>query len=141
VHLHALHLEVRVPGGLGVGGGGGLQRDAELVLALAGGDLGVGLGVDVGVDPDRDWRLPAQLAGDVVDAGQLGLALDMEPVDPRLEAVPDLRLGLAPANTLAPGWPPAATTRRSSPPLTRSKPAPRLAKWRRIARFELAFIA
>ena len=37
--------------------------------------------------------------------------------------------------------PPAASTRRISPPLTRSKPAPRFAKWRRIARDELAFIA
>ena len=75
--------------------GADLQRNAELVLALAGGDLGVGLRVDVGVHADAHRRLAAELAGHVVDAGQLGLALGMQRENPRLEREPDLRLGLA----------------------------------------------
>ena len=43
--------------------------------------------------------------------------------------------------TLRAVLPPAATTRFSSPPLTRSKEAPRFAKRRRTARLEFAFIA
>jgi len=61
-------------------------------------------------------------------------------------ALPDARRISAsdlptPAKTLAPAFPPQRPTARSSPPLTRSKAAPRFAKCRRMARLELAFMA
>jgi len=130
-------------GGGFVGGRGVFQRNAKLVFALAGGDLGVGLGIHVGIDADGDRGLAAQLAGHVVDAGQLGFAFDMKAKNARFQGELDLRLGSlpTPAKTLrlAPG------ARRQHAPkfaaATRSKAAPRLEKCRRTARFELAFIA
>jgi len=53
--------------------------------------------IDVGIHPDRDRRLHAELAGDVVDAGELRLALDVEGEDPVLQGELDLALGLADA--------------------------------------------
>ena len=81
-----------------VSGGGKLERDAEFVVALAGGDFGVGVGVDVGVDADGDGRFDAHFAGDVIDAGELGLALDVEGENTALERELDLGLGLADAS-------------------------------------------
>jgi hypothetical protein len=66
----------------------------------------------------------------MVDPDELGLALDVEGEDPRLEGEADLGVGLADA--------PAACTRRSSPPLTKSNAEPRLAKCLTTAKFEFA---
>ena len=46
-----------------------------------------------------------------------------------------------PENTTLPASPPAAMTRSNSPTDTTSKPAPKVASVRRIAKFELAFTA
>ena len=97
VHLHALELQVRILGGGGISRGRELQRDAELVFTFAGRDLGVRLGVHVGIHADGDRRPTAELAGDVVDAGQFGLALGMEGEDARFERQADFRFRLADA--------------------------------------------
>ena len=102
VHLHALDSQVRVLGGGLVGGAGDLQRDAELVVRLPRRDLGVRVRVDVGIDADRDRGLHAQTTGDVVDAGHLGLALDVECENAVLQRELDLLARLADAREDAP---------------------------------------
>ena len=97
VHLHAAQLDVGVFRRGFVGGGGELERDAKFVVALARRDLGVRVGVDIGVDPDRDGRLHPEFARDVVDAGELGFALDVERENPALQCQLDFGLGLADA--------------------------------------------
>jgi hypothetical protein len=57
----------------------------------------VGLGIDVRVDADGDGRLAAQLAGHVVDAGELRLALHVEAKHAGLQRQLDLGFGLADA--------------------------------------------
>jgi hypothetical protein len=139
VRLDALDLDVRVLRGRLVGGRGLLERDAELVAARPRRDLRVGVRVDVGIDPDRDRRLHAQLAGDVVDPRELGLALDVEREDARLQGQADLGVGLADARKDA--LLDARPRRQHAPhlpPLTKSKAEPRLAKCLTTARLEFA---
>ena len=53
------------------------------------------VGVDVGIDANGDRGLDAELAGDVVEARQLGLALDVESKNPLFQRETDLALGFA----------------------------------------------
>ena len=142
VHLQPLDYEVRELGGRRIRRRGKCQGDAKLVLALARRDLGVRPGIHIRVDPDRHRRLAAELAGHMIDAGQLGLALHMKREDARLDAS---RMSASvlptPAKTLRLTCAPAACTRRNSPPLTTSNAAPKFASRRSNARFEFALSA
>ena len=55
----------------------------------------MGLGVDVGVDPQRDRRDFSGGGGHAGDGVELGLALDVEHQDARLQRRQDLLVGLA----------------------------------------------
>ena len=57
----------------------------------------MGVGVDLRVHPDGDGRFEAEGAGDVVDAGQLRLALDVKRENPVLQGELDLGFSLADA--------------------------------------------
>jgi hypothetical protein len=87
--------------------------------------------------------LHAELAGDVVDARELGLALDVEAVRSPCSSASLISASVlpTPANTLRAHAAAGGEDALISPPLTRSKAAPRFAKWRRTARLEFAFIA
>ena len=97
MHLYAAQLDVGIFRSGLVGGGGKLERDAEFIVTLAGSNFRVGVGVDVGVDADGDGRFHAHFAGHVVDAGELGLALNVKGENAALEGELDLGLGLADA--------------------------------------------
>ncbi len=97
MHLHAAEFDIWILRRGLVGGGGELQRNTKLVVALTGRDLRVRVRIDVGIDANGDRRLYAELAGDVVDARQLGLALDVERENAALERQLDLGFGFADA--------------------------------------------
>jgi hypothetical protein len=95
VHLQALDFQVRKLRRRRIRRRGELKGNSKLVVALARGDLGVRLCVHIRVDPDRDRRLPAELAGHMIDPGEFGLALDMKRKDPSVKRQADVGLRLA----------------------------------------------
>ena len=97
VHLHALDRDVRILRSRLIRRRRVLQRNTKLVTALTRRDFRMRVGVNVGIDADRNRGLHAERAGDVINAGQLGLALDMEGENAVFQRQPDLPFRLADA--------------------------------------------
>jgi hypothetical protein len=83
--------------GQAIQGHGRLEGHAELRAPEPGGDVAVRLGIDVGVDAHGEGRANAERAADTVEQPKLGLALDVEHQDARLESCPQLVFALADA--------------------------------------------
>ena len=91
------HTQPGQGGGVPVGGQRVLVRDAKFVALQPGGNVGVRFGVHVGVDAQADRRAQAQRGGHLAQHVQLGLALDVEAADARLQRLPHFGARLADA--------------------------------------------